>query len=68
VPNKITPSLAILSEPSKPPGLIVKIVPSVMNLDSNILRYSLFFDLIISLGISIVGMRTSLVRGISMLF
>lgn len=38
VPNKITPSFAILSEPSKPPGFIVKIVPSVINLDSKILR------------------------------
>ncbi len=68
VPNKITPSLAILSEPSKPPGFIVKIVPSVINLDSKILRYNLFFVFIISLGISIVGIRTSLVTGISILF
>lgn len=59
------PSLAMRSEPSRPAGVIFNTVPSFRNLDSNIVRESLFLFCITSRGISVDGTLTSLVSGIS---
>lgn len=67
MPKVTTPSFPILSEPSKPPGLICKTVPSVKYFASITVKASLFLVFIISYGISTEGILTSLVIGISLL-